>query len=237
MNPTATTRQRLAVIIPVLDDTAALLRLLADLEVQTRQPDSIIVVSGSEDEQLTKLADTRSLTLLQTTAARGLQLDTGAAAADADILWFIHADARLPDNACESVVQAIGRGTMGGCLQFALQGPRSNIKRLLEWLVRLRVAVGGMAYGDQALFCQRSAYTASGGFPHRSLFEEVTLVRYLQKAGSFSALNVPVFVATRRWEHDGWLRRSLHNRWLAMRHALGTPAEKLAKHYRARITA
>lgn len=237
MSPGAKEQQRLAVIIPVLHDSAALLRLLADLDAQSRRPDSVIIVSGSRDEQLTTLAATRNLTLIETTAVRGLQLDTGAAAANADILWFIHADARVPDDACEAVVQAVAHGALGGCLRFALQGPRSFIKRLLEWLVRLRVAVGGMAYGDQALFCQRTAYTASGGFPHRSLFEEVSLVRHLQKAGGFSALNVPVFIATRRWERDGWLRRSVHNRWLAMRHALGTPADELAKRYRARITA
>jgi len=40
-------------------------------------------------------------------------------------------------------------------------------------------------------------------------------------------------VATRRWERDGWLRRSLHNRWLALRFALGGRPEVLAARYPA----
>jgi hypothetical protein len=40
-------------------------------------------------------------------------------------------------------------------------------------------------------------------------------------------------VATRRWERDGWLGRTLHNRWLALRFALGGRPEALAASYRA----
>jgi rSAM/selenodomain-associated transferase 2 len=232
VNPALAKFERLSVIVPVLGDCEALVQLLADLRSQSRAPDSILVVSGRREEELAKVVREEQLTLIETAASRGLQLDTGARAADAEILWFIHADARVPRDACEKVVAAVNQGAAGGCLRFKLQGKRTLVKVLLEQLVRIRIACGGMAYGDQALFCTRDAYQASGGFPHRLLFEEVPLVRYLQKTCGFNALAVPVFVATRRWERDGWLQRSLHNRWLALRHMFGTPAETLAKAYR-----
>jgi rSAM/selenodomain-associated transferase 2 len=223
---------RISVVVPVLHDSEALTHLLNDLERQTRTPDRIIIVSGARDEALAQLAAVRGFDLIETAASRGAQLDAGARACDSEILWFIHADARLPQEACEHVIAAIDKGAAGGCLRFTLQGDRDFGKRMLEWLVRLRIACGGMSYGDQALFCTQQAYSESGGFPHWPLFEEVPLVRWLQRQHRFVALTQPVFVAARRWERDGWLRRSLHNRWLALRFTLGAAPAKLAASYR-----
>ena len=126
---------------------------------------------------------------------------------------------------------ALRYGHAGSRLRFALQSEPTFFKRRLEQLVRLRIASGGMAYGDQALFCTARAYEASGGFTHERLFEEVQLVRYLQRNKLFRALQVPVFVSSRRWERDGWLKRSLHNRWLALLYSLGVPPRVLAQRY------
>ena len=232
VEPSTQRRSRICVIVPVLRDSESLGQLLNDLQAQTRQPDHIIVVSGARDEALAGMARERDFELIESVASRGAQLDAGGRAAASDILWFIHADARLPGKACEHVVAAIDNGALGGCLRFTLQGKRHIVARLLEWLVRIRIACGGMAYGDQALFCTHDAYAASGGFPHWPLFEEVPLVRFLQRRRRFAALKAPVFVATRRWQRDGWLRRSLHNRWLALRFMLGTAPAQLAAAYR-----
>jgi rSAM/selenodomain-associated transferase 2 len=223
---------RIAVVVPVLRDALGLERLAADIAAQSRRPNEIVVVSGARDEDVDACAERHGFRLIDSTASRGLQLDTGAAATNADIFWFVHADARLPRGACQAVIEAVGNGAAGGCLQFTFAGPRSLRKRVLEWLIRARVACGGIAYGDQALFCTREAYAASGGFPHQALFEEVPVVRYLQRQRSFVVLDTSVMVSCRRWERDGWLRRTLHNRWLALRHGLGTSPESLARAYR-----
>jgi hypothetical protein len=97
--------------------------------------------------------------------------------------------------------------------------------------VRLRVRLGGIPYGDQGLFMRRAAYAACGGFPHQPLFEEVELVRQLRRHGRFEVLEEPLRVSTRRWDRDGWWRRSLLNRWLALCYMAGVPAERLARGY------
>ncbi len=65
------------------------------------------------------------------------------------------------------------------------------------------------------------------------LFEEVSLVRELRSAGRFDAVDATLGVSPRRWERDGWLRRTLNNRILALGYALGVPAEQLARRYHA----
>ena len=88
-----------------------------------------------------------------------------------------------------------------------------------------------MVYGDQALFVQREAFLSAGGFAEQPLFEEVALVKVLRASGGLVCAGEGVQVATRRWEHDGWLLRSISNRLLATAYALGVSANTLHRWY------
>jgi hypothetical protein len=131
------------------------------------------------------------------------------------------------------IAAAVRDGAESGCFRFAFQGLPTWYKRVLAWLVGLRIRCGGVAYGDQGIFVRRDLYLALGGFAAWPLFEEVGLVRRLRARGTFRVLPRAIAVATRRWERDGWLRRTLHNRWLALRFALGERPEALAERYGA----
>jgi hypothetical protein len=96
----------------------------------------------------------------------------------------------------------------------------------------LRVRFGGMVYGDQAIFVRRDVYFECGGFAPQPLFEEARLVTRLRARGTFRVSPRAIGVATRRWERDGWWRRTFHNRWLALRFMLGGRPDALAASYR-----
>ncbi|HZF31397.1 MAG TPA: TIGR04283 family arsenosugar biosynthesis glycosyltransferase [Gammaproteobacteria bacterium] len=221
----------IAVVIPVLGDAAELDALLAQLTPQ--QPEKVIVVSGCVDAAVASVCGAHACEYLEAAPNRGAQLDAGARRATAAVLWFVHADAQLPDDALEVVAAAVRDGAESGCFRFAFQGPPTWYKRLLAQLVALRIRCGGMVYGDQGIFARRDVYLELGGFAERPLFEEVRLVRRLRARGTFRVLPRVLGVATRRWERDGWLKRTLHNRWLALRFALGGRPEALAASYRA----
>jgi rSAM/selenodomain-associated transferase 2 len=218
-------------VIPVLGDTTELATLLARLVPQ--RPAQIIVVSGRPDAAVAALCARYACRHLEGEANRGAQLALGARRATADVLWFVHADAEVPNDAIAVIAAAVRGGhAESGCFGFAFQGPQTWYKRLLAALVALRVRCGGMAYGDQGLFARRDVYVAAGGFAESPLFEEVRLVRRLRARGTFRVLPRAIAVATRRWERDGWLKRTLANRWLALRFALGSRPEALAARYR-----
>ena len=222
----------IAVVIPVLGDQAELARLLR--LVRSQQPKEIVVVSGCADAGAAALCREQGCTYLETAANRGAQLDEGARAATTPVpvLWFLHADAVPPADALQAIEAALQTGAESGCFRFAFQGPATWYKRLLESFVSLRVRCGGMVYGDQGLFVRRDAYIECGGFAPQPLFEEARLVRCLRARGTFVLLPQALGVATRRWERDGWWRRTLHNRWLAFRFMLGARPEALAASYR-----
>jgi hypothetical protein len=143
----------------------------------------------------------------------------------------LHADSEPHADSLAAISQAVARGAEGGYFRFKFIGQPSWWKKPLERLILWRTRLGGIPYGDQGLFVRRDAYRDTGGFCHQPLFEEVTLVKNLRSRGHFRALRLPIGVASRRWERDGWCYRSLSNRSLAIRYLLGVPAERLAKRY------
>jgi hypothetical protein len=100
------------------------------------------------------------------------------------------------------------------------------LARLINWRTRY-----GVPYGDQGLFVARADYDAVGGFADTPLFEEVPLVRGLRRRGAFVPVAASIGVSPRRWERDGWLRRSVGNRLLALAYSLGVSPRRLARRY------
>jgi rSAM/selenodomain-associated transferase 2 len=220
----------IAVVIPVLGDELHLGELLRQLRRQHAA--EIAVVSGRADAAIAALCREHECRYVEAAANRGVQLDAGARATTSRVLWFVHADAAPPPDALQAIAAALRSGAESGCFRFAFQGPERWYKRLLAWLVVLRVRCGGMVYGDQGIFVARDRYVECGGFAPQPLFEEVRLVKRLRARRTFRMLPQALGVSTRRWERDGWLRRTVQNRWLALRFMLGAPAASLAASYR-----
>ena len=221
----------IAIVIPVLDDADRLRTLLDLITGWQIQPREIIVVAAKADAQLSALCRRRGCRVLASEPCRGRQQDQGARAAQAGILWFLHADATPCPSSLGDIVRAIAGGAEGGHFSFSFRGIPMFRKTAIGRLTNLRVKLGGIPYGDQGIFVRRDIYLRCGGFPHQPLFEEVGLVRRLRSRGRFRAIETPLGVSPRRWERDGWLRRCLNNRRLALAHACGTAAHRLANQY------
>lgn len=223
---------KVSIVVPVLGDVPELRRLLDSLAGQAGARIETIVVDAGSDPGCRQLCEERRCTYLATRAGRGHQLRLGAERATGQVLWFLHAEAEPPPGSVDRVRESVLRGAAGGCFRFRFDGPRTRTRRVLERLIAFRNRAGGVPYGDQGLFFTREAYEAAGGFADQPLFEEVPLVRGVRRRGSFVALPDPVGVSSRRWERDGWLRRSVENRLLALGYAVGVPPRVLARRYR-----
>jgi rSAM/selenodomain-associated transferase 2 len=221
----------IAVVVPVLEDTTALKTLVGLFQGWTLQPAEIIVVSAGSNDRLRDLCQEHHCRYVESISCRGAQLDRGAVDAAANILWFLHADAEPNPDSLREISRALDEGAEGGYFRFMFLGKPAWWKALLARLINLRIRLGGIPYGDQGIFVRRDVYIESGGFASQPLFEEVALVKTLRSRGHFHALALPIGVAARRWERDGWWYRSLTNRSLAIRYLLGASAERLAEYY------
>lgn len=221
----------IAIVIPVLGDVARLRALLDRVAGWRLQPREIIVAAAGADARLGALCENRGWLFLASEPCRGRQQDQGARAAQAGILWFLHADASPRPSSLGDIARAVAGGAVGGHFKFTFSGIPMWRKAMIERLTNLRVKLGGIPYGDQGIFVRRDIYLECGGFPHQPLFEEVALVRKLRSKGRFRALATPLGVSSRRWERDGWILRCLNNRRLALAYARGQTAHRLADRY------
>ena len=220
----------LGVAIPVKDDHVAALALTAELQVQG--VDHILIIDQQSNAELRAYCRNNNIGYTQHTGSSGERLDIAARQLNDANLWFLHADAQLMPGAANAVRQQLITHD-GGCFAFQFSTGSPPLARWLAKIINWR-ARHFMAYGDQGIFVRRKAYLDSGGFAHEPLFEEVPLIKALKQQGRFTLLDMPIIVANRRWQKDGWLRRTLHNRWLVIRYILGGSPEMLAKDYTRR---
>lgn len=224
---------KFSLIIPCYRDETNLVCLLQQLQNMSKKAWEIIVIDGAESIACRQVCTAFKVRWVASKPCRGRQLFTGASVAKGDVLWFLHADARLYCDSFAAMLRAVGQGAIGGFFRFEFDRPREWPADILEPAIALRCRLG-VPYGDQGIFIRRESYFAAGGHAPWPLFEEVPLVRGIRRLGKLAALREPIFVNPRRWRQNGWWRHTWNNRRLAMKFVCGITPEKLAAQYCAR---
>jgi len=170
-------------------------------------------------------------------AGRSRQLQAGFEACGGDAVLFLHADTRLPAGWTTAVRGALSDPrVVGGAFRFRFEPDPSGRTtlglRLIEWGVRLRVALFALPYGDQAIFARREALEAIGGVPQAPLMEDLDLVAALKRRGRLVRLAAPATTSSRRYREAGVLRTFLRNLVALAAWRLGVDRGRVAAWYR-----
>ena len=200
-------------------------RTLADLYTA-----DLIVASTADDDSLAALRLARpDIVWIDAPRGRARQMNAGVAVARGRWLLFLHADTRLPSGWERAVEAAQADARVNaGCFRFALDSP-SWLARAIELGVRARVALLGLPYGDQAIFVRREAFEALRGYRDLPIMEDVDLVRRLRRRGRLFRSPLPAVTSARRWERDGWLRRTALHLALITLYFCGVPPARLIR--------
>jgi rSAM/selenodomain-associated transferase 2 len=222
---------RVSLIVPVRHDTAGLAALLASLPPDPGVQVIVSSTGGVDSAQAALRVARPDVAWLDGPPGRALQMNRGAAAADGDWLWFVHADSRLPAGWRAAFEALDGDASVaGGSFAFRLDSTAWQA-RWLERGVALRVKLFGLPYGDQGLFVRRALFQRMGGYAPWPLMEDVDFVRRLARLGRLRHLSLGLVTSARRWEREGWLRRSAANLATLAAFAAGVSPERLARRY------
>jgi rSAM/selenodomain-associated transferase 2 len=221
----------LSIIVPVLDEEARIGAALSALAPYRVRGAEVIVADGGSRDLTVKIAGPLADRVIVAPRGRGAQMNEGAAAANGDVLLFLHADTVLPPEADVLLLQGL-RGTVRqwGRFDVRIEG-RSPLLAVISGFMNWRSRVTGIATGDQAMFVTRAAFDRAGRFPDIPLMEDVALSKRLKRVSRPLCLTARVIVSGRRFDQRGTVRMVLLMWRLRLEYWLGVPPATLARRY------
>jgi rSAM/selenodomain-associated transferase 2 len=220
----------LSVIIPTLNEADHIGPLLDQLG---RVSDlEIIVVDGGSGDATVAAARRAGARVIETSPGRARQMNQGAAAARGRLLFFLHADSRLPRGFDNLIRQSLAApGVSAAAFRLAIDAPGAGL-RFVEFWANLRSRHLQMPYGDQGLGLTTARFRQAGGFPDLPIMEDFELVRRLRARGRIAILPAGIRTSPRRWRNLGVGRTTLINQTIVCAYLAGVSPQKLARIYR-----
>jgi len=218
---------KLSIVIPTLNEASHIESLLAQLSDENVE---LIVVDGGSDDQTVQRASVQAK-LVYSSTGRAVQMNTGAAAANGDWLWFLHADTQLSQPLNAYVDEITQSSSVWGRFTVRLNDARF-IFRVIERLMNARSCFTSVATGDQGLFVDRRLFDELGGYPELPLMEDVALSKRLRKVMPVNCSALSLITSARRWQHRGVLKTIVLMWWLRLAYAVGVSPARLRQWYR-----
>jgi len=221
----------ISVIIPVLNESRVITDLLDQLQTLRKHGHQIIVVDGGSYDDTVAIARLCADKVIVSEPGRARQMNAGAAIADGDILWFLHADTTLPANTYMLIEQALCTGiSFWGRFDVRLSG-KAFLLRLVEQSMNIRSLLTGISTGDQGIFCLKQEFIRYGGYSDIPLMEDIDLSRRFKTIHRPVRIKTVLMTSSRRWEEQGIIRTIGKMWWLRLAFYLGADPSRLARQY------
>ena len=225
----------LTIVVPTLDEAATIDSALQRLAPLRARGARVIVVDGGSRDDTAARAAPLADRVLAAPRGRAVQMNAGAQAeegAATDVLLFLHADTRLPDDADRIVQRALADGAhCWGRFDVRLDADGWPL-RLIETAINLRSRLTGIATGDQAIFVTRAAFSWLHGFAPLPLMEDIDFCSRARRLTRPAALHERVLTSARRWQRHGVWRTVLLMWRLRLAYFFGADPQALARRYR-----
>jgi glycosyltransferase involved in cell wall biosynthesis len=212
-----------AVVIPMLNEAAALPRLLRSLSVLDPAPDEIIAVDGGSTDASVAIVQAGGLRAITAPRGRGAGINAGVAAVSAPLVCVLHVDTLLPDDAIAVIANTMADPRMALASFLPLLSGPGGVRwgtSLHNWaktyygplLFRphLFLRGGRLLFGDHAMFFRRADFLAAGGCDTRlPIMEDADLCVRLHRFGRTRMVNRVVMTSDRRIAAWGAIRANL----------------------------
>ena len=220
-----------SIIMPVLNEAEVLEGQLAHL---TRQCAGyvyeLLIVDGGSTDETVAIAQ-RYGRVIHALRGRAKQMNVGAEEAQGDVLLFLHADTKLPDEALCAIEKALASPeVVGGAFRLCFDCQQWSY-RFVAFTTNLRSQLRRIFTGDQAYFVRAQGFHAVGGYPDQPLMEDLEIIFRLRKLGKVLLLPQYVTTSARRHEKIGLLHSVLFMWYLRTLYKFGVSPEQLQRMY------
>ena len=221
-----------SIIIPVLNDTPSLKKLLQSLQPLREKQYEIIVVDGGSDQQLSEQSQSALDHYVISSPGRSMQMNAGANLASGQLLWFLHADSEInPESLHVALKQLKNSGRCWGRFDVSLSGHDWRLK-IVAFFMNWRSALTGIVTGDQGIFVMKSVFDEINGYPDIPIMEDIALSKRLLKFSRPLRIRQCITTSGRRWLTNGVFKTILLMWSMRLAYFLGVNPERLRRFYK-----
>lgn len=217
----------LSIVVPVLNEAAELPPLFENLVGQENASFELILSDGGSSDGTPQLAAELAsgmpfkVRIISTSPGRGIQMNAGAAVATGELLLFLHADSRFPEQYALSRGVAAFRkhlavsGSAAIAARFALSFRRSDPSPSLAYFfyeAKARLSREECIRGDQGFLLPRPFFQQLGGFDQSLPYlEDIRLAARVALIDAWFLLPAEISTSARRFETEGLYERQVIN--------------------------
>lgn len=212
-------------IIPTINPDRALLKLLGQLSYLDISEIIIVRPKGKSSH----FEPGENCKWLTAPKGRGSQIQCGLNAAQGDILWVLHADSVVHENAVNEIHHILKKPSISlGCFPLKFNDPSLSLK-LFSAFSTLKTPL--TTFGDQGFFFRKQSLKALPDLSPYPLLEDVVLYQALRKEGKVQKARFSIVTDARRFRNFGIWQTQLRNALTLWRFRRGIPVEQLYEEY------
>jgi rSAM/selenodomain-associated transferase 2 len=222
----------ISIIIPTLNEADSIGRLLDYLHQNGGASLlEILVVDAQSADNTEGVARQHGATVVQSAKrGRAAQMNAGAAVAQGDVLYFVHADCFPPTTYIADIHQAIADGFPMGCYRYRFDSDQFLLK-INAFFNRFEPLV--CRGGDETLFIERPIFNALNGFDERfCIMEEYDFIGRARRSYKFKIIPKYAVVSARKYETNSWWQVQRANAKVFSMFRKGIAPEEMAATYR-----
>ncbi|MBL7731565.1 MAG: TIGR04283 family arsenosugar biosynthesis glycosyltransferase [Chitinophagaceae bacterium] len=224
---------QLSIIIPAFNEAAGIGKLVSFLRrhAQGLVAEIIVADGGSTDATIAEAKAAGAVVISCKQKGRAVQMNEGAAAANGDILYFVHADTFPPEGYAQDIITAVQRGAVLGRYQTRFSSRKWYLK-INAWFTRFDwfICMGG----DNTLFITRKCFKANNGFDaSMQIMEEYEFCQRVRKEGAvYKVLKGKALVSARKYDTNSWWTVQRANKKIVDMYRKGASQEEMVSTYR-----
>ncbi len=211
---------RISIVIPMLNEEAALPRLAEVLARLDPAPHEVLCVDGGSEDASVELARGYGWRVVETIRGRGLQINAGVEAASGETVLVLHADTYPPGDAMQVIADTLADQRIAlASFTPVIKGPERTRwgTTAHNWaktwyaplLFRPHLFAKGvrLLFGDHGMFFRRDQFLAVGGCdPSARVMEEADICVKLASLGRVKLVPRRIETSDRRIAEWGALK-------------------------------